>query len=199
MNDNNSITVCGKLESDFIYSHSVRGEDFFTSHILARRLSDAFDRVPVTASGYLCEGLRGGDTLNATGQLRSYNRSDGCTSHLILTVFCRTLDKSFCEDAANGISLNGFLCKPATFRRTPLGREICDLILAVNRAYNRSDYIPCIAWGRNAEKCAELPVGSNISLHGRLQSRVYQKRLDDGTSENRTAYEVSIIEMENIY
>lgn len=198
----NRITVTGTIATDFTFSHRVYGEGFYTFFIKVPRLSEACDLLPVTISERLIdnEAMQIGAELTIKGQLRSYNTYSENRNHLILSVF--TKEVSFPDPAGshteppNIVSLNGFICKPPLYRTTPLGREISDILLAVNRAYGKSDYIPLIAWGRNAVFSKNLTVGSNISLEGRMQSRTYQKKFDNGETVEKTAYEVSVSKME---
>ncbi len=196
---NNYIILSGQISSDFTYSHQVYGEAFYSFTLSSKRLSDVFDTLPVTISERLLTDIeaRRGQFVTVTGQLRSYNSySDGKT-HLILTVFAK--DISINDEKAkdiNNIQLNGFICKPPIYRTTPFGREISDILLAVNRAYNKSDYIPIICWGRNAKFSSNLEVGTNIIITGRMQSRSYQKKISDNEVIERTAYEVSVSKIE---
>lgn len=198
---NNYIILSGQISSDFTYSHQVYGEAFYSFTLSSKRLSDTFDTLPVTISERLLMDIEAktGQFVTVTGQLRSYNSySDGKT-HLILTVFAK--DISINDEKAkdiNNIQLNGFICKPPVYRTTPFGREISDILLAVNRAYNKSDYIPIICWGRNAKFSSNLEVGTNIIITGRMQSRSYQKKISDYEVIERTAYEVSVSKIELI-
>ena len=184
-----------------VYSHTVYAERFYTFVLRVARLSDTADEVNVMVSERLVqEGVEitEGARLTVTGQFRSYNNYSGEGSRLVLTVFAKTLDCPE-EDAPlqpNFIYLDGYLCKPPVYRTTPFGREITDILVAVNRAYNKSDYIPAIAWGRNARYCKDLPVGTHIRIEGRIQSRTYIKRIDEEMSVTKTAYEVSVGKLE---
>lgn len=195
---NNRAYVAGKVLSAPVFSHEVMGERFYDFVLGVRRLSEQEDEIPVTVSDRLFlseDELAVGTTVAVEGQLRSYNKIVDGKSKLVLRIFAREL----CEpsgEAPNIIELEGYVCKTPVYRTTPFKREICDLLLAVNRAYNKSDYIPAIAWGRNARYAGEFKVGDRVSVVGRIQSRVYQKTLEDGTVENRTAYEVSVSKME---
>ena len=195
---NNRAYVAGKVLSAPVFSHEVMGERFYDFVLGVRRLSEQEDEIPVTVSDRLFlneDELAVGTTVAVEGQLRSYNKIVDGKSKLVLRIFAREL----CEpsgEAPNVIELEGYVCKTPVYRTTPFKREICDLLLAVNRAYNKSDYIPAIAWGRNARYAGEFKVGDRVSVVGRIQSRVYQKTLEDGTVENRTAYEVSVSKME---
>ncbi len=193
--DNNRVSLSGTIYEECTFSHEVYGEGFYIFKMDVRRLSDNDDILPVTVSERLIDvnSLKKGMYVNVKGQLRSYNHYSGNKNRLILTAFAReiSLDEESLQNP-NEIFLNGFVCKKPVYRITPFGREITDLLIAVNRSYGKSDYIPCIAWGRNAKFAGSLEIGTNIELWGRIQSRTYQKRLDDDRVEERTAYEVSI-------
>lgn len=199
---NNSVTVLGKIASPLELSHEFYGEKFYRFMLNIERLSDSLDTIPVTISERLIasKDLKVDSLIKINGQFRSYNNIEGENSKLLLTVFTKEFelldDNNSKSYNPNQIFLDGFLCKNPVYRVTPFGREISDLIIAVNRQYNRSDYIPCIAWGRNARYCEQLQVGSHIKLWGRIQSRKYQKKQPDGEIVSRTAYEVSISKME---
>ena len=195
--ENNKVYLNGIVTSAPEFSHEVMGEGFYDFYMDVTRLSGQTDRIPLTISERLMgeDTISIGQTLGVYGQLRSYNRVMGDRSKLVLKVFVRELGIGD-EDNPNFIEIEGFVCKPTIFRTTPFGREICDVLLAVNRAYNKSDYIPCIAWGRNAKYAETFNVGDRVLLSGRIQSREYQKGLEDGTYESRTAYEVSINKIE---
>lgn len=190
---NNYAVAVGELQSEFSYSHESYGECFYSFTLKIPRLSDSADIINITASErILCdEDYSVGDRLRITGQFRSYNNYTDTGNRLILTLFAKTIERAECEKFLNEIELNGFLCKPPVYRTTPFGREITDLLLAVNRTHNKSDYIPCIAWGRNAKFAQKLNVGDNIIVSGRMQSREYQKKIDDETI-TKTAYEISV-------
>lgn len=200
--ENNMVTISGKIVSEAEFSHEVYGEGFYSFTLEVSRLSDSYDKISVTVSERLIakEDLELEKFIEVEGQFRSYNNynnSDG--SKLVLTVFAREIN--FLEDEKkiknpNQIFLNGFICKKPIYRTTPFGREITDLLLAVNRPYNKSDYIPCICWGRNARYSSSLDVGENIKIWGRIQSREYQKKLDTGEVISKVAYEVSVSKME---
>ena len=198
--ENNVITLIGKIVSERRFSHEVYGEGFYTFDLEVPRLSDNSDIIPVTVSErILTDEYQIGTKVKIDGQFRSYNNYENEKNKLVLTVFVKDIQIS--EEEAekvnpNEIILNGFICKKPIYRTTPFGREISDILLAVNRAYNKSDYIPCIAWGRNARYCQNLTVGENIKIWGRIQSRQYEKKFEDGTSEMRRAYEVSVCKME---
>jgi len=201
MIENNMVTITGKVSSEVEFSHEVYGEGFFNFMIDVPRLSECHDRIPVTISERLVskDKLGIGTLVEVEGQFRSYNSYSNSGNKLVLTVFAR--DIVFLDDEKkirnpNQIYLNGFICKKPVYRTTPFGREITDILLAVNRPYNKSDYIPCIAWGRNARFSESLNVGDNIRIWGRIQSRPYQKKLETGEVVNKVAYEVSISKME---
>lgn len=199
--ENNVVTISGKIVSETQFSHEVYGEGFYQFVLEVPRLSDSYDCIPVTISERLIDRrlLEIGKYLEVEGQFRSYNNINNDGNRLVLTVFAREV--LFLEDDKkirnpNQIFLNGFICKHPVYRSTPFGREITDILLAVNRQYNKSDYIPCIAWGRNARYCESLQVGDNIKVWGRIQSRVYQKKLGTGDSMTKTAFEVSVTKLE---
>ena len=194
---NNYATAVGDLQSEFSYSHESYGECFYSFTIRIPRLSDSADIITVTASErILCdEDYKIGDRIKITGQFRSYNNYSDVGNKLILTLFAKTIEKAFDERYMNVIELNGFLCKQPVYRTTPFGREITDMLLAVNRTHNKSDYIPCIVWGRNAKFAQKLNVGDNIIVSGRMQSREYQKKVEDDVI-TKTAYEVSVSKIE---
>ncbi len=190
---NNTITLSGKVVSQPVFSHEVFGEKFYEVSLSVKRLSGMEDVLPISVSEHLLgEYLAEGNDVTIKGQFRSYNKIIGDRSKLMLTVFARDV-MPFDEDLnPNMMELTGYICKQPIYRTTPFNREICDLLIAVNRQYNKSDYIPCIVWGRNARFAGNLSVGEHISVVGRVQSRNYQKRLDDDTVVTRTAYEVSV-------
>lgn len=191
---NNKVFVSGIIASERTFSHEVYGEGFYEMKVAVKRLSGQEDILPVTISERLIskEKLEIGSPLSAVGQFRSYNKLVGVKSKLMLTVFVRDLvPADYCANP-NSIVLRGFICKQPTYRTTPFNREICDMLVAVNRAYNKSDYIPCIAWGRNARFVKNLAVGEQVALSGRVQSREYQKKLTDTDVLTMTAYEVSV-------
>ena len=195
---NNGACVIGRVMSGFSYSHEVHGEQFYRTDILVPRSSGITDAVPLMVSERLMEEGRDwqGSMVEAIGQFRSYNKKTDGKSHLELSVSVqgiRFLDGE-CTDyeSNNRVYLKGFLCKPPSYRKTPLGREICDILLAVNRPYGKSDYIPCIAWGKGAVLASRLAVGSAVDVMGRIQSREYVKGLSETETETRVAYEVSI-------
>lgn len=197
--ENNFISLQGKVEGDVTYSHSVLDEDFYTFKLNVSRLSGVVDSLPVTVPKRILEtvNLNEGNNISLTGQLRSYNKYMENRTRLILTAFAKSIEEEESEENPNNVVLNGYICKEPTYRKTPFGREITDVIIAVNRAFNRSDYIPTICWGKNALLCKELPVGTNVLIKGRLQSREYTKRNGE-EYETRVAYEVSVGEIEEI-
>lgn len=191
---NNKVFVSGEIVSDGVFSHEIYGEGFYEFFVSVKRLSGQADILPVTISERLIKGaeLEKGSLISAIGQFRSYNKIEGGKSRLMLTVFVRELLEEFSEKNPNNILLSGYICKPPVYRTTPFNREIADLLIAVNRAYNKSDYIPCIAWGRNARFVKNLCVGDKVAISGRIQSREYQKRLSETDVRTMTAYEVSV-------
>lgn len=198
--DNNIITLIGTIVSEKQFSHEVYGEGFYTFDIEVPRLSENSDIIPVMASErILGENFEIGKKVIIEGQFRSYNNYENEKNKLVLTVFVKNMSEAqeiSEEQNPNEIVLDGFICKKPIYRTTPFGREIADILLAVNRAYNKSDYIPCIAWGRNARFCQNMLVGEKIKIWGRIQSRLYEKKFEDGSVETRRAYEVSISKME---
>lgn len=203
--DTNKVKIIGKVLGEKEFSHEMYGEKFYTIELQVSRLSDQSDILPATVSERLlvaCE-LKPDDYVVLEGQLRSYNRYIDGRNRLILTIFTRDLYMPENEEelnellrTPNEIYLDGYVCKNPIYRTTPFGREITDLLLAVNRPYNKSDYIPSIAWGRNARFCESLAVGDHIRLWGRIQSRDYQKKCEDGEILNRVAFEVSVSKLE---
>jgi len=191
---NNKVFLSGTISGEPAFSHEVFGEGFYEMNMSIDRLSGAADVVPVTMSERLLQDAKVyvGKQVSIKGQFRSYNKLIGERSKLMLTVFAREVEDSQPSQNPNIIELTGYICKPPIYRTTPFNREICDILVAVNRAYNKSDYIPAIAWGRNARFAKNMLVGEKVHISGRIQSREYQKRLDDGTVETRTAFEVSI-------
>ncbi|MGV3025561.1 single-stranded DNA-binding protein [Clostridium thermobutyricum] len=198
---NNKIYLEGKIVSEKKFSHEMYGEGFYTFDLEVMRLSDSVDILNITVSERLLTGvdISVGTEVVVDGQLRSYNKFMDGTNKLILTVFARNIEP--CLERSknpNEIYLDGYICKEPVYRTTPFGREIADVLLAVNRAYNKSDYIPTIAWGRNSRFCKMLEVGDNIRIWGRLQSREYQKKISDTEVIKKVAYEVSISKMERV-
>ena len=199
---NNSVTLIGEVVSAFIFSHEVRGEAFYLVNLAVKRLSEQADIIPLTISERLIDVTSDcmGRTLEVAGQFRSFNQQGENKKRLILSVFVRDvffLEEDFTDyTKSNSIILRGFLCKSPVYRKTPLGREIADLLLAVNRPYGKSDYIPCIAWGRNAKFASGLFVGTRMEIYGRIQSREYTKKLSETDTISRIAYEVSVSNLE---
>ena len=191
---NNKVFISGEIVTEAEFSHEVYGEGFYEMNVLVKRLSGQGDILPVTISERLITGgdLKVGVTINALGQFRSYNKIVDGKSKLMLTVFVRELLDDAPVRNPNSIVLTGYICKPPIYRTTPFNIEIADILIAVNRSYNKSDYIPCIAWGRNARFAKNLAVGEKIAISGRIQSREYQKRITDDDIKTLTAYEVSI-------
>lgn len=201
MISNNQVSVIGEVVSEFTFSHEVFGEGFYLVSLAVSRLSAQVDVIPLMVSERLLDVKQDyrGQTVEAIGQFRSYNCHEGVKNRLVLSVFVRELN--FLEEFAdctktNQIYLDGYICKEAIYRKTPLGREIADLLLAVNRPYGKSDYIPCIAWGRNARYASGFAVGSRVRVWGRVQSREYTKKLSETQCEKRVAYEVSVSKLE---
>lgn len=199
--ENNVVTISGRVVSEVEYSHEVYGEGFYSFQLDVPRLSESSDKISVTFSERLVpkEKLVIGSLLEIEGQFRSYNSYKSESNKLVLTVFAREvvfIDEDKRIKNPNQIYLNGYICKSPIYRMTPFGREITDILVAVNRPYNKSDYIPCIAWGRNARYSQNLSIGDNIKIWGRIQSREYQKKLESGETLTKTAYEVSVSKME---
>ena len=200
---NNQVNVYGEVMSEFTFSHEVYGEGFYMVNLSVKRLSNVFDTIPLMVSERLVDVSKDyrGKFLEASGQFRSYNRHEENRNRLILSVFVRDLRVDEVEigsEKPNYIFLDGYICKAPVYRKTPLGREIADLLLAVNRPYGKSDYIPCICWGRNARFADTFQVGEHIQIWGRIQSREYQKKLDEEVFETRVAYEISVSKLEHI-
>lgn len=192
----NQILLRGELDALPVFSHETHGRRFFTFPLAVERLSGTMDILRCVAAEELVQELDpfGGEMLELVGQVRSFNNRSGSGRRLVITAFAEQLHS--CDGApANEVTLCGSICRQPVFRRTPLGREICDLMLAVNRPYRRADYLPCILWGQTAQRCAALPLGTQLQLTGRLQSRTYTKQLENG-SEERVAYEISAITAE---
>lgn len=199
--ENNRVIISGEITSDFTFSHEVCGEKFYTANLSTERTSGAVDTLPVTISDRVVDTIYGwkDQYVRISGQLRTYNKHEGEKNRLLLSVFATGFEEieefPFQKDE-NRISFDGYICKAPNYRKTPLGREIADLLVAVNRSYGKSDYIPCIVWGRNARFAGNLEVGKHIKLEGRLQSREYQKKISDTENETRVAYEVSASRIE---
>ena len=198
-NPNNRIVAAGRLEESLTISHEVMNEPFYAGTLLVKRLSGAVDRLPVTIPGKLLavSEVDYNKLMLMSGQVRSYNKVVDGSGRLMVTLFIQSMAETAENDTMNKVTLTGVLCKPPIYRSTPFGREICDMMLAVNRAFGKSDYIPCIAWGRNAQYAARFGVGDHIRLSGRLQSREYQKLLENGEYMVRNAYEVSAFTLES--
>lgn len=200
--ENNHLVLRGKIVSEKSYSHEIYGEKFYVFNLEVIRLSSTVDIIPITISERLLTGLdlEIGKKVAVEGQFRSYNNYENERNRLILTVFAKEINEIEGEEekdeVTNEVILVGYVCKKPIYRQTPFGREIADVLLAVNRAYNKSDYIPSIAWGRNARFCQNMEVGTEVRITGRVQSRTYEKKYEDGTTETRVAYEVSIASME---
>ena len=198
-NPNNRIVAAGRLEDSLTLSHEVMNEPFYAGTLLVKRLSGAVDRLPVTIPGKLLavSEIDYDKLMLMSGQVRSYNKVVDGSGRLMVTLFVQNMAETAENDTMNKVTLTGVLCKPPIYRSTPFGREICDMMLAVNRAFGKSDYIPCIAWGRNAQYAARFGVGDQLRLSGRLQSREYQKLLENGEYMIRNAYEVSAFTLES--
>ena len=195
--ENNQVSMMGEIVSEFQFSHEVFGEGFYMVELAVNRLSNYSDYIPLMISERLIDTEQDytGQLIRVSGQFRSYNRHEEKKNRLVLSVFVRELeflDESDENEKTNQIFLDGYICKEPIYRKTPLGREIADVLLAVNRSYGKSDYIPCICWGRNARFASGFTVGSHIQIVGRVQSREYVKRIDEENVEHRVAYEVSV-------
>lgn len=206
--ENNHLVLVGRVASEKTFSHEIYGEKFYSFILEVPRLSEISDKIPVTISERLItqQDIAVGKKVVVEGQFRSYNGYENEKSRLILTVFAKEItfkpddeELQVSKDiVSNEVTLVGYVCKTPIYRQTPFKREIADVLLAVNRAYNKSDYIPCIAWGRNARYCQNMEVGTEVRIVGRVQSRGYEKKLEDGSVLNKVAYEVSVISMEII-
>ena len=199
--ENNQVTIMGEVISAFSFSHEVFGEGFYMVKLSVKRLSQVYDTIPLMVSERLLDVTKDyrGCFIEASGQFRSYNRHEENHNRLVLSVFVRDLhiDKEEQEsERPNYIFLDGYLCKAPVYRKTPLGREIADLLMAVNRSYGKSDYIPCICWGRNARYASNFEVGARCAVWGRIQSREYMKKISEEELEKRIAYEVSVSKLE---
>lgn len=199
--ENNQVTVMGEIVSDFSFSHEIFGEGFYMVDVKVQRLSESYDVIPVMMSERLIDVTADykGMLVCVNGQFRSYNRHEEHRNKLVLSVFAREIE--FVEEVeesakSNQIFLDGYICKAPIYRKTPLGREIADVLLAVNRPYGKSDYIPCICWGRNARYAGNFQVGDRCLIWGRIQSREYMKKLDEEKVEKRVAFEVSVSKLE---
>lgn len=198
---NNRALVSGVITTDFTFSHEIYAEKFYNFMLSVPRLSGTDDTVHVMVSERLLSGedFNIGDHVDIEGQFRSYNSYEQTgENRLVLTIFAKDIQKNTDEKNhnPNTLYLNGYICKAPVYRTTPFGREITDLLIAVNRSYNKSDYIPVIAWGRNARYAKTLNVGDNVHIWGRIQSRNYQKRISETEIVTKTAYEVSVNRME---
>lgn len=207
--ENNHLVLVGKVTSDKRFSHEIYGESFYIFDLEVPRLSGNADIIPITISERLITSkeLEIGQKVAIEGQFRSYNSYENERNRLVLTVFAKEInfieqeeneEQEVKEAVSNEVVLVGYICKKPIYRQTPFGREIADILLAVNRAYNKSDYIPCIAWGRNARFCQNIEVGTKVKISGRVQSRTYEKKHEDGSVETKVAYEVSIGSLEII-
>ena len=199
---NNQAVVAGEIISDFEFSHEVFGEGFYTVKLKVNRLSHSSDTIPLLISERLIDVSQScvGRFMEARGQFRSYNKHENNRNHLVLSLFVRELELLDVLDnrKPNMIFLDGYICKEPVYRTTPLGREIADVLLAVNRPYGKSDYIPCICWGRNARFAGGFSVGDRCEIWGRIQSREYMKKIAEDQLEKRIAYEVSVSKLELI-
>ena len=204
--ETNKASLVGRIVSELEFSHEMYGEKFYVFDLEVARLSSSTDILPITISERLLFNFNYqiGKYVIIEGQLRSYNRYVESNNRLVLTIFAREIMIPAAEELQdklrkpNDIYLDGFICKKPIYRTTPFGREITDILLAVNRPYNKSDYIPCITWGRNARYCENLLVGDHLKIWGRVQSREYQKKLNNGKVETKTAFEVSISKLDHI-
>ena len=199
--ENNQVVIMGRIVSGFTYSHEIFGEGFYMVDVEVARLSESYDIIPIMVSERLIdvEEDYSDAYVSILGQFRSYNRHEERKNKLILSVFAREIhfvDELEESSRTNQIYLDGYICKPPVYRKTPLGREIADVLLAVNRPYGKSDYIPCICWGRNARYAGAFEVGAHCAVWGRIQSREYMKKLSDDQLEKRVAYEVSVSKLE---
>lgn len=200
LENNNKVMLSGYIEGEFEFDHELYGEKFFRTRIVVERLSGVQDFIPIMTSERMIdvEEYWSGKKVRVIGQIRSYNKYDNeGKTKLLIYVFLHEIELRHSDDYyANEVYLEGYLCKEPSYRRTPLGRELSDVIMAVNRSYRKSDYIPCICWGRNAKFVSGLSVGTKVKLWGRFQSRNYIKKISDTESESRTAYEVSISKLD---
>ena len=199
--ENNQVTIMGEIVSNFSYSHEIFGEGFYLVDVSVKRLSESYDVIPLMVSERLIDVTADyiGRNICVNGQFRSYNRHEERKNRLVLSVFAREI--SFVDEVeesakSNQIYLDGYICKEPIYRKTPLGREIADVLLAVNRPYGKSDYIPCICWGRNARYANQFKVGERCAIWGRIQSREYMKKLSEDEIEKRVAFEVSVSKLE---
>lgn len=198
--ENNQVTLVGEVATGFQYSHEMFGEGFYTFEVAIERTSSFVDYIPVIVSERLIDintDIRG-CFVCVNGQYRSFNKHEESRSKLILSVFAREIEVLDNNDYefVNNVFLDCHVCKEPVYRKTPLGREITDLIVAVNRGYGKSDYLPCVLWGRNARYASTFEVGTVVKLWGRVQSRPYAKKISDTEFEERIAYEVSVSKIE---
>ena len=199
--DTNVVYLRGELDENMEFSHEIFGEKFFNAKIKINRLSESYDILPLTVSEILLQDIyiKSNNKVNVIGQLRSYNKNIDNRNRLVLTVFVREIKQVEDENKdTNSIILDGYICKEPIYRKTPLGREITDLLVAINRPYNKSDYIPSIVWGRNAKFAKTLKVGDRIQMWGRVQSREYEKKVENGEAIKKVAYEVSISKIKKL-
>lgn len=191
---NNIISICGEIASDFTYNHEVYGEKFYNVTVLSERKSGIADSIPVTVSERLIDVTKDmtGKFVSVCGQVRTFNKHEENNSKLIIMVFAKEIEILESCNYNNDLYLHGFICRHPVYRETPMGREITDILVAVNRPYGKSDYIPCILWGRNARYAGDFEIGTELALYGRIQSRIYRKIISDSEIEERTAYEASI-------
>lgn len=198
--ENNAVVMSGEISSEAVFSHEIYGEKFYSYNLSVKRLSEEVDIIPLTISERLAKDLTVGTKVSVMGQFRSYNKHEQIKNRLVLSVFVREIkivEKETNDKRDNNdIMLKGYVCKLPTYRKTPLGREVCDLLIAVNRPYGKSDYVPCICWGRNARFAGEFEVSQEITIYGRIQSRKYIKKISEGQTEERIAYEVSVAKIE---
>ena len=199
--DTNVVYLRGELDENMEFSHEIFGEKFFNAKLKINRLSESYDILPLTVSERLLQDIdiKSNNKVNVIGQLRSYNKNIDNRNRLVLTVFVREIKQVEDENKdPNSIFLDGYICKEPIYRKTPLGREITDLLVAINRPYNKSDYIPSIVWGRNAKFAKTLKVGDRIQMWGRVQSREYDKKVENGEAIKKVAYEVSISKIKKL-
>ena len=199
--ENNQVAMIGTITAPFRFSYEIFGEGFYMTEIEVRRLSESTDIIPLMVSDRLMDVTEDytGSMIKVMGQFRSYNRHEEKRNRLVLSVFAREVEFAEEEEPlvkTNQIFLDGYVCKPPVYRKTPLGREIADLLIAVNRPYGKSAYIPCICWGRNARFASGFEVGTHTQIWGRIQSREYIKKLSEEEQEKRVAYEVSVSKLE---
>lgn len=201
--ENNRVSIIGEIVSEFKFSHEVFGEGFYVVNVSVDRLSELTDVIPLMVSERLVDVNEDyqGRLVEVSGQFRSYNRHEGTKNKLVLSIFVREweeVEENLEAGKTNQIFLDGYICKPPIYRKTPLGREIADLLIAVNRPYGKSDYIPCICWGRNARYASAFEVGGHVLIWGRIQSREYMKRIGENETQKRIAYEVSVSKLEYV-